>query len=73
MDATNVYWATGADGTLLQVPIGGGAPVTLVAAGTVGNPGLGVTAVDATDVYYVASFQLNQAPDGGVLATPTPS
>jgi hypothetical protein len=57
VDATSVYWTNsstsynGNDGTVMKVPIGGGAPTTLAAGQS--NPWR--IAVDATSVYWTST------------------
>jgi hypothetical protein len=82
VDATNLYWVnpgTAAnsytDGALLQMPLGGGSPVTLASSVV----GVSSIAVDDTDVYWTqygtqnANYMngaVNRTPIGGGATTP---
>src|SRR5438045_456587 len=58
-DASFVYWADDAgSATIMKVPVGGGAPVQVVAGGNKN----GCVAVDANGVYYVESGKIMKAP-----------
>jgi sugar lactone lactonase YvrE len=58
VDAENVYWANAGDGRVMQVPIGGGTPITLASGQAIPD---GIT-VDATHVYWT-----NNAVEGSVM------
>jgi hypothetical protein len=51
VDARNVYWADGSDGSVLKAPLGGGAATTLVA-------GLNASAIaiDAKNLYFTGQY-----------------
>src|ERR1019366_3802895 len=53
VDDTAVYYASGANGTVESVPIGGGCVTTL--ASEPGTSGCTGVAVDATSVYFTAA------------------
>ena len=65
VDGTNVYWGNAGGGTIMRVPIGGGASTTLSS----GQSEVRGVAVDGTNVYwvrYVSSGTVAQVPkDGG--------
>jgi hypothetical protein len=66
MDAKNVYWTNFGDGTVVQAPVGGGAPTVLASGQTFTVTGLDI-AVDATSVYWFEfkTGELRKAPIGG--------
>ena len=62
VDASALYWADAAEGTIMRVPLSGGTPAT-IASGLVDARGI---AVDATSVYWVlADGSVSAAPIGG--------
>ena len=58
VDATNVYWTTSADGTVMQTALDGNGPLVTIASHQ--DMPYGV-AVDATNVYWTTS---GSPPDG---------
>ncbi len=63
VDANNVYWA-GMDGSVQQVPTGGGAPTSL-ASGQPPQQGVPYLAIDATYVYWMENALITRVPIGG--------
>jgi hypothetical protein len=63
-DANNVYWTT--QGSLVRVPIGGGALVTITSGQT-----FSYVAIDATSFYWSTGTQIEEVPLLGVGVTPT--
>jgi hypothetical protein len=61
VDSANVYWTNSGLGTVTQLPVGGGMPITL-AAGQV-NP-YDLTS-DGTSVYFLAANSVYKVPVGG--------
>jgi hypothetical protein len=61
LDSSGLYIADQQQGSIVQVPVGGGAPVVVVAAGTNAPMTPWNIALDANDVYYTAF----QCPGGG--------
>jgi len=77
VDATNVYWADQPfqGGAILQLPIGGGTPTTVVSISSVApEPTLDAFAIQGSSVYWANSADgdntvILQAPVGGGAAT----
>jgi hypothetical protein len=65
VDNTNIYWA--ASGSLMAMPLIGGAPITLAS----GQSGVVAFAIDATNVYWTTQggASLTKAPLGGGAPT----
>jgi hypothetical protein len=51
VDTTNVYWTTGSGGTVMKIPLAGGAPTTLASK----QDFPAAVAVDTTSVYWINS------------------
>jgi hypothetical protein len=64
IDSTNVYWTDDWAGTLMAVPLGGGAPTTLAEGDDFGG-----IAVDETSVYWTNEVGLipELYPNGGTV------
>jgi len=72
VDASNVYWvnaaASGANGTVMSAPIGGGIPTTLA----VGQSLPGGIAVNATSVYWANAGTSESGSTAGSIGELTP-
>jgi hypothetical protein len=65
VDAANVYWANTIGGTVMSVPVGGGAPVTI--ASKQDHPH--AVAVDTSNVYWATDISIMKAPLAGGAAS----
>jgi hypothetical protein len=65
VDAQSVYWTRDKEGTLLKVPVDGGAVVTLASGETRPTD----IAIDATNVYFNSETQIMKVPIGGGTVT----